>query len=204
MTQITEDEGMGYKDLPVEAYEFSALLQLGTTYELMEFLARAQVVAATRMADEHVECKMIQRALAGELEPQEDRALQKIGRKKQPKSTQLLIELPDLNAALVEAYRALERTTRAAKQITRCSKTARKHAQWATELWQVSEHRIVVLEQQLQDCQSLGRSQLYHSQLFEATMQADEASQPASNPVEVSTQKEIEQPPVSTSTEKST
>ena len=96
-TQISEDDVLGYKDLPVEAYEFSALLQLGTTYELMEFLARAQVVVEARMADEHVECKMIQRALAGELEPQEDRALQKIGRKKQPKSPQLLIELPNLN-----------------------------------------------------------------------------------------------------------
>ena len=137
-TQISEDDILGYKDLLVEAYEFSALLQLGTTYELMEFLARAQVVVEARMADEHVECKMIQRALAGELEPQEDRALQKIGRKKQPKSTQLLIELPNLNTALVEAYRDLDRTTHAAKQMARCSKTARKQVQRATELWQVS------------------------------------------------------------------
>ena len=76
MTQITEDEGMGYKDLPVEAYEFSALLQLGTTYELMDFLARAQVVEVVHMAEEHADTKMIQRALMGELEPQEDRALQ--------------------------------------------------------------------------------------------------------------------------------
>ena len=33
---------MSYKELPVEAYEFSALLQLGTTYELMDFLASAR------------------------------------------------------------------------------------------------------------------------------------------------------------------
>ena len=42
-TQKSEDEVLGYKDLPAEAYEFSALLRLGTTYELMDFLARAQV-----------------------------------------------------------------------------------------------------------------------------------------------------------------
>ena len=42
----------------------------------MDFLARAQVAAA-RMTEEHAESKMIQRALMGELEPQEDRALQK-------------------------------------------------------------------------------------------------------------------------------
>ena len=31
-TQISEDEVLGYKDLCVEAYKFSALIQLGTTY----------------------------------------------------------------------------------------------------------------------------------------------------------------------------
>ena len=81
-THISEDEVLGYKDLPVEAYEFNALLRLGTTYELVDFLARAQIKAAARMAEEHAETKMIQCALLGEIEPQEDRALQKIGRKK--------------------------------------------------------------------------------------------------------------------------
>ena len=71
-TQISKDEVLGYKDRPVEAYEFSALLRHGTTYELIEFLARVQVATIARMAEEHAESKMIQRALAGELEPQED------------------------------------------------------------------------------------------------------------------------------------
>ena len=31
-TQISEDEVLGYKDVPAEAYEFSALLCLGTTF----------------------------------------------------------------------------------------------------------------------------------------------------------------------------
>ena len=90
--------------LPVEAYEFSALLRLGTTYELMDFLAHTQVVATSRMDEEHEETKMIQPALIGEIEPQEDRALQKIGRKRQTENAPLLMELPDLNAALIEAY----------------------------------------------------------------------------------------------------
>ena len=51
----------------MEAYEFSALLRLGTTYELMDFLVRTQVVATARMAEEHAETKMIQRNLIGEL-----------------------------------------------------------------------------------------------------------------------------------------
>ena len=61
----------------------------------MHFLVRTQVVATARMAEEHAETKMIQRNLIGELEPQEDRALQNIGRKKQAKNAPLLMELPD-------------------------------------------------------------------------------------------------------------
>ena len=53
----------------MEAYEFSALLRFGTTSELVDFLARAQIQAATRMADEQAETKMIQCALLGEIEP---------------------------------------------------------------------------------------------------------------------------------------
>mgnify|MGYP006982082827 CR=1 FL=1 len=83
-TQISEDEVLGYKDLLVEAYEFIALLRHDTTYELIEFLARVQVSVAARMAEEYANNKMIQSAHAGELEPEEDRALQKNGCKKQP------------------------------------------------------------------------------------------------------------------------
>ena len=56
------------------------------------------------MAEEHEETKMTQRALIGDLEPHEDRDLQKIVRKKQAKNAPpLLMELPDLNTALIEA-----------------------------------------------------------------------------------------------------
>ena len=76
----------------MKAYEFSAFLWLGTKYEIMDFLARAQVATTTRMVEEHAETKMIQRALTRGLEPHEDRALQKIGRKKQAKMPPLLME----------------------------------------------------------------------------------------------------------------
>ena len=117
----------------------------------MDFLARAQVAAAAHMAEDHAESKMIQRALMGELEPEEDRPLQKIGRKKQAKNASLLMELPGLNAALIEAYRNLDRTTRAAKEMARSSKTAQKQAERATKLWQPSEQKLAVLEQQRQE-----------------------------------------------------
>ena len=54
-TQISEDEVLGYKDLHAEAYVFSALLRLGRTFELIDFLARAEVAVAARMAEERVE-----------------------------------------------------------------------------------------------------------------------------------------------------
>ena len=108
------------------------------------------------MAEGHAEFKMVQHALMGELKPQEDRVSQKIGRKKHTKSPPLLMEIPDLNTALVEAYRDLNRTSHVAKQMAQCSKTVQKQAQRATMLWQVFEQIIAVLEQQLQDCQPLG------------------------------------------------
>ena len=151
-TQISEDEVLGYRDLPAEAYEFSALLRFGTTYELVDFLARAQIQAATRMAEEHAEIKMIQKALLGETEHEEDRAaqdraLQKIGRKKQSKHQALLMPVPELNTALVEVYRDLDHTTRAAKDMARKLKAAQQQAKSATELWQVAERKLAAWEQ---------------------------------------------------------
>ena len=99
------------------------------------------------MAEEHAESKMIQRALMGELEPKDDRALQKIGRKKQEKNAALLMEVPELNTALIEAYRDLDRTTRAAKDLARRIKTAQQQAKVATELWRAAELKLAALEQ---------------------------------------------------------
>ena len=100
----------------------------------MDFLARAQIAATGRMAEEHAESKMIQRALMGELEPKDDRAIQKIRRKKQAKNTALLMEVPELNTALIEAYRDLDGTTRAAKDLARRIKMTQQRAKWATKL----------------------------------------------------------------------
>ena len=58
------------------------------------------------------------------------------------------MELPDLNTALVEAYRNLRHTTRAAKDMARRIKTTHQQAKRATELWQAAEQKLVSLEQQ--------------------------------------------------------
>mgnify|MGYP000645035328 CR=1 FL=1 len=92
---------------------------------------------------------MIQRALMGELEPKDDRALQKIGRKKKAKNTALLMEVPELNTALIEVYHDLDHTTRAGKELARRIKTTQQQAKVATELWRAVELKLATLEQNL-------------------------------------------------------
>ena len=75
---------------------------------------------------------MVQRALLGELQPKDDGALQKIGRKKQAKNVVILMEVPELNTALIEAYRDLDRTPRTAKDLARKIKTAQQQAKATT------------------------------------------------------------------------
>ena len=135
------------------------------------------------MGEEHADNEMIQQALAGELETNEEWVLQNIGRKKKYKSSHLFIQLPELNTALVPAFQDLDHTTRAATEMARCSKTAHKQAKTATELWQASE------EQRLQDNQNLPQHQPAHPlNLF--------ALPPlVSKPIKVSAQMEETNPP---------
>ena len=59
----TKSEVLHYPDIPDTAHEFGALLQFGTTYELMEFLATHQIKVFQRMAEEHAEQQMNECAL---------------------------------------------------------------------------------------------------------------------------------------------
>ena len=60
------------------------------------------------------------------------------------------MELPDLNTALIEAYRNLDNTTRAAKEMARRIRTTQQQAKWATELWPAVELKLASVEQQHQ------------------------------------------------------
>ena len=76
--------------------------------------------------------------------------MQKIDRKKQAKTVALLMEVPELNTALIEAYHDLDCTTRATKDLARHIKTTQQQAKWATKLWQNVELKLASLEQQPQ------------------------------------------------------
>ena len=145
-SRFSEEEVMTFKDLPTESHGLDAILQHATTYELIDFLARLQVAIVARMAQEHAEQQMVERALANEMEFDDEPKLQKVGRKRATKKHRTRIELPDLNTTLVEAYRELARTTRVAKDMAVNIKEARKQAKTATKLWQALELHLTTLE----------------------------------------------------------
>ena len=121
-SRFSEEEVMTFKDLPTEAYELGVILKYNMAYQLIDFPACLQVVAATRMAQDHAEQQMVQRAIANELEWDEELKLQKIGQKCVTKTRRARIKLPELNTALVEVYRELVKATRTAKDMAISSK----------------------------------------------------------------------------------
>ena len=148
-SQISEKDVFALRDMPAEAFELAALLQHGTTYELIDFLARLQVAAAARMATEHAERQVIERALDNEPASDDEPKLQRVGRKRALKKRRTRIELPELNTALVDTYKELDYATRAAKDMAANIKIARQQAKRATDLWHNSELQRAELEQQL-------------------------------------------------------
>ena len=71
---------MAYPEIPDVATEFAARLQFSTTFEVMEFLAEQQIKLSQRLAKQHEEMQMIQRALVGTTEREDEHTLDKIGR----------------------------------------------------------------------------------------------------------------------------
>ena len=79
-TLILDNEVMAYPEIPDVATEFAARLQFSTTFEVMEFLAEQQIKLSQRLAKQHEEMQMIQRALVGTTEREDEHTLDKIGR----------------------------------------------------------------------------------------------------------------------------
>ena len=98
------------------------------------------------MAQEHTEQQMVEWAPDNKLESDDEPKLQKVKRKRATKKCRARIELPDLNTALIEVYRELEKAIRVAKDMAVSSKQVCKQAKTATDLWQASEHCMSELE----------------------------------------------------------
>ena len=67
----TMREAVGFADIPPAAHELAAILQFGTSYELVEWLARRLQEVSERMVQEHQDQIMIQKSLYGAIEPEE-------------------------------------------------------------------------------------------------------------------------------------
>ena len=91
-----------FPDIPIVVFELAAILRHDTTFKLIDHLARLQVVVVVGVAEEHDERLMIQKALAGDIEEEDEAALQKNGKKRHTKTDNLAIEFSVLNMAFVE------------------------------------------------------------------------------------------------------
>ena len=120
----TVREVVGFADIPPIAHELAAILQFGTSYELVEWLARRLQEVSERMAQEHRDQIMIQKSLIGIVEPQEQQEVDRIGRQRNAKNKGEAIQMPPLHEALVEVHREYEKASRAAKDMADLYKKA--------------------------------------------------------------------------------
>ena len=114
---VPDNEVMSYPKIPDVAHKFAARLQFGTTFEVIEFFAGRQIKLSQRMAEENGEMQMIQHALAGTAERDDERTLDKIGRMRNVDEGRIDIELPPLNTALVKVHWELATVRNGAKDM---------------------------------------------------------------------------------------
>ena len=84
-----------------------------------------------RLAAEHEEMQMIQRALVGTTERVDECNLDKIGRMRNVDEGRIGIELPPRNAALVEVHRELATVRHDAKDMVTKNKHLKKKEKYA-------------------------------------------------------------------------
>ena len=75
----TVQEALGFSNILIAAHEQTAILQVDTSYELVEWLARRLQEVSERMAQEHRDQIMIQKSLCRAVEPNEQAEVDKIG-----------------------------------------------------------------------------------------------------------------------------
>ena len=74
-SSITTVQVVGFSDIPPAAHELATIVQFGTSYELVEWLARRLQEVSERMAQEHMDQIMIQKSLSGVVELEEQQEL---------------------------------------------------------------------------------------------------------------------------------
>ena len=117
-------EAFGFSNIPAATHELATMLQFGTSYELVEWLAKRLQEVSERMVQEHWDQIMIQKSLCGAVEPNEQAEVDRIGRQRNAKNKGEAIQIPPLHEALVEVHREYEKASRAAKDMAELYKRA--------------------------------------------------------------------------------
>ena len=98
-----------FPEIPLAAHELDAILQLGITYELVEWLARRLQEVSEIMAQEHLAQIMIQKTLRGTVNPQEQQEINRIGRQQNARNKGEAIQMPPLDEALWKYTKNMQR-----------------------------------------------------------------------------------------------
>ena len=117
-------EASAFPKIPPTSHELTAILQFGTTYELVEWLARRLQEVSERTAQEHQDQIMIQKTLRGTLDPQEQQEINRIGRHRNAKNKGEAIQMPPLHEALMEVHKEYAKASRASKYMVDMYKKA--------------------------------------------------------------------------------
>ena len=89
-------EATAFPEIPPVAHELATILQFGTSYELVEWLAKRLQEVSERMAQEHRDQRMIQMTLRGTVDPQDQQEIDRIGRQRNAKNKGEAIQMPPL------------------------------------------------------------------------------------------------------------
>ena len=96
-------------------------------------MAGQKIKLSQCMAEEHAEMQMIQRALVGSAERENERDFGKFGRIRTVDEDRIDVELPPLNRSLVEVHRKLATVRNGAKDMVTKSKRLTKAEKYAQQ-----------------------------------------------------------------------
>ena len=98
---------------PPVVHEIVATISwFGTSFELVEWLAKRLQFASEQLAQEHKDREIIRKAMMGVLEREDKRELQRIGKQRDARNNDMAIQLPPLHTSLIEICKEWVATTK--------------------------------------------------------------------------------------------
>ena len=116
---MSPNEVLELPALPRAAHELAAILQFGTSFELVEWLAHRLQYVSDMLAQEDKDRIMIQKAMIGAIEPEEQPELDRNGRQRTAKYRGEAIQMPPWNTALVEVHPEYVRMNKVARDMAK-------------------------------------------------------------------------------------